>query len=288
MKSLRLKIFLTLSLVAFSCSPKEESLEKKLLGEWVGVKGAGVGERLKFFESGVVTAVIDGASLAGDFRFLDQENVSITTFGQQRVFEVSIEKSTLTLTEANGATSEYKNLHDAQDLLEAVKDRDLKVVKKLLAKGAHVGVINDSGGSAWSYIFSSEDEELLQIFVENFGMSTDEALFLAISTDASAETVHWLLSQGANPNAEHVFHYCPLLSAISSKNAAAVNALLEAGADPSSLGMPAGHSTSYSISRAVFSEKCRVDSETTPLEFAKCLGNHAIIKMIEEALAKGK
>lgn len=100
------------------------------------------------------------------------------------------------------------------------------IVKMLLAKGASVEYLDQSGVSPLLWALRACTSRLREIVTRSYG---------AVITNGTGDTnaVVWLLLRyGANPNIGSHHSRVPLFWAISSSSAASVEALLKAGCDP--------------------------------------------------------
>lgn len=117
--------------------------------------------------------------------------------------------------------------------LEAIRQRNIPLVKQLIVEGNNANYI-DSRGLSPLLMVATGDFELIDILLNAGAEVNGEAKYgataLIASTQCSA-AVKRFLDAGADPNKRNANRFTPLMSAVRSRNIQSVKYLVEAGAD---------------------------------------------------------
>jgi len=98
-------IVVLVALFAFACSYKSQ---KQIVGKWKDVDKA---EIVEFSKGGSLSVLTKGASLEGNYKFIDEGRVQIELKGfGSTMFFVNISGDELSLTQPGGAVSRYKRV----------------------------------------------------------------------------------------------------------------------------------------------------------------------------------
>ena len=200
-------------------------------------------------------------------------------------------------------------------LLAAMSDGSAPIVRLLIAKGANPNVVDAFKVNALNAATRGNDMETIRI-IADAGISVNDADFtgltplIAAASVGNVRSVKLLLAKGANVNAVSgdgsfqkvkagtiaLGNFTALLSSAASGSLEMVTVLLDAGADvnakdvrgmtPLMLAVATDHQ-SADVVRALINRKADVNVRSlageTALDWARKIGNPAIIQMLERA-----
>lgn len=106
-KSLTIAVAVLIAASHFSSCSKPENA---IVGKWQEVDGT---ENAEFFKDGTVSLVDNGMSLAGNYKFIENDRLRVDLGGVgaligPMIFKVEVSRNELTLTDSKGKVTTYR------------------------------------------------------------------------------------------------------------------------------------------------------------------------------------
>lgn len=133
-----LGIVLVFSFFVFSSVSESASLQSRIIGKWVSVDVNEFFKKIEFLKDGTIIVAIGDRSLAGDYKFIDENRIKMDLRLEVRVAELSFDKEGhLILTEFNKVTK-YTTSESVMGLLlekqwDKLKEMGKDAVEPLIA-----------------------------------------------------------------------------------------------------------------------------------------------------------